>query len=105
LTRSGKGYPACRLSPTSQRLQQTIGLPLSGCLCWSFCPHCPVVFPFVFIGEAKLALRISNGIAIAMLFLCGYALGRHSGQHPWVLGSAMVVVGVALTGVAILLGG
>jgi VIT1/CCC1 family predicted Fe2+/Mn2+ transporter len=65
----------------------------------------PVVVPFVFIDEARLALRISNGIAIAMLFLCGYALGRHSGQHPWGLGLAMVVVGIALTGMAILLGG
>jgi VIT1/CCC1 family predicted Fe2+/Mn2+ transporter len=65
----------------------------------------PVVVPFIFINEARIALRISNGIAIAMLFLSGYALGVHSGQHPWALGLSMVVVGILLTGVAILLGG
>ena len=62
-------------------------------------------FAFIFIDAPRLALRISNGVAIGMLFLSGYALGRMSGQHPWMLGLSMVIVGVALTGAAILLGG
>ena len=36
----------------------------------------PVVIPFIFMHNAGLALRVSNGIAIVMLFLTGYAFGR-----------------------------
>jgi VIT1/CCC1 family predicted Fe2+/Mn2+ transporter len=31
----------------------------------------PVVVPFIFMSNALLALRISNGIAIVLLFLAG----------------------------------
>ena len=65
----------------------------------------PVVIPFTFISDAKIALRVSNCIAILLLFLAGYALGRYAGQHPWRVGLAMVVLGAAMVGVAIALGG
>ena len=65
----------------------------------------PVAVPFLFLGEARLALRVSNVIAIAMLFLCGYACGRYAGLRPWVAGLSMVAVGGALVAVAIALGG
>ena len=52
--------------------------------------------PFIFIHEARLALRVSNGIAIAMLFMSGYAFGRYSGFRPGRVGLAMVVVGMAM---------
>ena len=42
----------------------------------------PVVIPFIFMKDIKLALRISNGIAIVLLFLVGYSFGRHIGRHP-----------------------
>jgi hypothetical protein len=41
----------------------------------SFLSTFPIVIPFILIGDARLALRGSNGVAIAMLFVCGYALG------------------------------
>jgi hypothetical protein len=65
----------------------------------------PVVFPFLFISDARLALRISNGIAVVMLFLAGYGYGRYSGRHPWQTGLAMVAIGVACVGITIALGG
>lgn len=65
----------------------------------------PVVIRFTFMSDARLALHISNGIAILLLFLAGYALGRHTSQHPWRVGFAMVVLGAAMVGVAIALGG
>jgi VIT family len=65
----------------------------------------PVVIPFVLISDTKIALRISNTVAIAMMFLCGYAFGRYSGFHPWAMGLLMVVIGGSLAGVAIVLGG
>ncbi len=65
----------------------------------------PVVVPFIFIGNARLALRISNGVALIMLFLAGYSFGRFTNSNPWRAGLAMVVFGVAVVAVAILLGG
>lgn len=65
----------------------------------------PVVVPFLFASDAKLALRISNGIAILMLFLTGYAWGRYAGRRPWRTGVAMVILGSALVGVTIWMGG
>ena len=65
----------------------------------------PVVVPFLFISEARLALRVSNAIAVAMLFLSGYGYGRYAGRHPWRTGLAMVAIGVACVGITIALGG
>src|SRR5262245_61948228 len=56
----------------------------------------PVALPFVFLGEAHRALRISNAIAIALLFFCGHATGRLTGYHPWGTGIGMVALGCAL---------
>ena len=65
----------------------------------------PVVIPFFFMHEATRALRVSNAIAIVMLFLTGQALGRYSGGRPWRTGLGMVAVGVVLVVVTIALGG
>jgi VIT1/CCC1 family predicted Fe2+/Mn2+ transporter len=65
----------------------------------------PVTIPFLFVHQAVLALRISNVVANAMLFGCGYAFGRFSGFHPWRAGVAMVLVGILLVGLTIALGG
>lgn len=65
----------------------------------------PVALPFVFIPEAQLALHVSNGVAIALLFAGGLALGRYAGLRPLLTGLAMVAVGVVLVGLTIALGG
>jgi VIT family len=65
----------------------------------------PVVIPFLVIGDAGLALRISNGIAVVMLFLSGYAFGRYAGYRPWRMGLWMAIVGSALVALTIVLGG
>jgi hypothetical protein len=65
----------------------------------------PVVIPFLFIGDVRLALRVSNAVAIAMLFLCGYAFGRCAGFRPWTMGLAMVAIGSVLVAITIALGG
>ena len=64
----------------------------------------PVVLPFVFLPDATIATRASNAVAIALLFLSGYAFGRHSGR-PWRVGFSMVALGLSLVAVALALGG
>lgn len=65
----------------------------------------PVVVPFAVLGEPARALRISNVIAIIMLLIAGYAWGRFAGHRPWRMALAIVVVGVAMVGLTIALGG
>jgi hypothetical protein len=72
---------------------------------WVLVSTFPVVIPFLFINDLHLALRISNAIAIAMLFLCGYAFAKCLGRRPWAIGLLMVGAGCALVGIAIALGG
>jgi hypothetical protein len=71
----------------------------------SFLSTFPVVIPFLLLGDARLALRVSYAVAIVMLFCCGYVFGIHSGLRPWAAGLAMVAVGGALVGIAVALGG
>jgi len=65
----------------------------------------PVVIPFILLSDARLALRISNGVAIVIMFLAGYAFGRYAGHHPWWTGLSMVVLGAVLVGITKILGG
>jgi hypothetical protein len=65
----------------------------------------PVALPFAFLGEAHRALRLSNGIALVMLFLGGFYLGRHGGTHPWRAGFGTLAIGVVLVWATIALGG
>lgn len=65
----------------------------------------PVVMPFIFLHDVALAMRVSNGIAVAMLALIGFAFGRASGLSPWWTALAMVLLGLVLVGLTIALGG
>src|SRR6516225_10138783 len=65
----------------------------------------PVAIPFMLTNDARLALRVSNAIAIVMLFLCGYLFGRHAGLRPWLSGLSSVAIGSVLVIIAIALGG
>src|SRR5262245_20176662 len=65
----------------------------------------PVVIPFLLMSHARIALRVSNAIAIAMLFLTGYAFGRLTTRRPWLVGIGTVALGFILVGLTMLLGG
>lgn len=65
----------------------------------------PVVIPFIFMSDPLAALRVSNGIALGMMFLAGYALGRYAQYRPWGMGLIMMLVGTVLVAITIALGG
>jgi len=65
----------------------------------------PVVIPFIFMQNYRPALAVSNAIAIAMLFLTGYAFGRMTERNPWLVGIAMVFIGAILVAMTKALGG
>lgn len=65
----------------------------------------PVAIPFLVMQEVGPALRVSNGIAVAMLFGIGQSFGHLVGWRRWRTGAAMVALGCALVGLTIALGG
>jgi VIT1/CCC1 family predicted Fe2+/Mn2+ transporter len=50
-------------------------------------------------------MRVSNAVAIVMLFLTGVAYGRAVGRTPWAVGVTVVALGGVLVAVTIALGG
>jgi hypothetical protein len=91
--------------PARPRLHRRDWLAALGVLLLVFLSTFPVVLPFLFVRPLDLAMRVSNAVAVGMLFLAGHALGRHAGLRPWALGLAMVALGIVLVGLTIALGG
>lgn len=91
--------------PEHARLSRGDWLGAVGVFLLVFLSTFPVVIPFIFMRNAGPALRVSNAVAIVMLFLTGYAFGRMTGRYPWFLGIVMVFLGLILVGLTIALGG
>jgi hypothetical protein len=91
--------------PALPRLTSDHWLGALGIFALVFLSTLPVVLPFLVMSRPAHALRISNLVAIGLLFLTGYLFGRNTGHNAWRLGILMVLIGCLLTGVAISLGG
>jgi VIT1/CCC1 family predicted Fe2+/Mn2+ transporter len=65
----------------------------------------PVVAPYVLISNTTRAVRVSEAIAVGLLFLLGHRWGKIVGSNPWGLGAALTLIGGLLVGVTVLLGG
>ena len=91
--------------PARPKFAKRDGIGALGVFLLVFLSTLPVAIPFLLVGDARLALRISNAIAITMLFLCGYAFGVQAGIRPWLSGIVMVAIGIGLVSITIVLGG
>jgi len=65
----------------------------------------PIALPFLLFQDGQLAMRVSNGIAIAMLFVAGALYARVVGGRAWLIGATMVALGTMLVAMTIALGG
>ncbi len=65
----------------------------------------PAALPFVLMDDPVHALRVSNALLIAFMFVLGFRLARHTVGNPWYVGLALALLGTLLTLVAIALGG
>jgi VIT1/CCC1 family predicted Fe2+/Mn2+ transporter len=92
-------------SPPPARLGASDWVGALGVFLLVFLSTLPVALPFVFAHHAPLAMRLSNAVAIAMLFVSGLAYGRCVGRSPWGFGIAMVALGLVLVSLTIALGG
>ncbi len=91
--------------PDHARLRKDDWLGAIGVFLLVFLCTFPVVIPFIFMSHAGPALRVSNAIAIVLLFFTGYAFGRITGRHRWLVGVSMVILGLILVGMTMALGG
>jgi hypothetical protein len=76
-----------------------------GVLLLVFLSTFPVVLPFLLFSPVHRALRISNAIAIVMMYAAGHLLGRYAGLRSVPMGLVMVAIGALLVGVTVALGG
>lgn len=72
---------------------------------WVFVTTFPVAIPFIVMQDAHRALRVSNGVAVALLFVAGWAFGRITSRNPLLTGIAMVAIGLLLVALTMALGG
>ena len=87
------------------RLHKDDFLGALGVLILVFLSTLPMIFPFLLFRDSLRALRFSNGIAIALLFIMGYRLGKYSEGRPLVTGFGMMGIGVGLVAITMALGG
>ncbi len=65
----------------------------------------PAAIPFLFIDDARIALRASNAVLLALLFLAGFRWARYTTARPAITGLVFLVFGAALVAMTIALGG
>jgi len=65
----------------------------------------PISVPFLIIKDLQTALRISNIVAILMMFFCGFALGKYVCRNRIVTGIITSLIGIGLVTITIALGG
>jgi len=70
-----------------------------------FLASLPAAIPFFLIDDPRRALRVSNLLLLALLFVAGHAWGRHAAARPWLAGLAFLLGGTVLVAITIALGG
>jgi VIT1/CCC1 family predicted Fe2+/Mn2+ transporter len=65
----------------------------------------PAALPFFFVGDYWWAIRISNVLLLALLFIVGYLSAEYTHWRPWKAGLGIMLIGLIMVAVAIPLGG
>jgi hypothetical protein len=79
----------------------------SGAIFWiDFTAVFPAAIPFlIFRHDPRFALRVSNAFLLVLLFVTGTMWGKFNRVSPYLTGFCTMLIGLALVGVAIALGG
>jgi VIT1/CCC1 family predicted Fe2+/Mn2+ transporter len=65
----------------------------------------PVALPFLISNDPFIAMRLSNVIAVLMLFFVGFRWAKYVHANPWKIGLSLAAFGVVIVLIAIPLGG
>jgi len=52
----------------------------------------PAALPFMFLNDPRFALRVSNVLRLAMLFMVGHRFAKDTLAHPWLAGIVVLAV-------------
>jgi VIT1/CCC1 family predicted Fe2+/Mn2+ transporter len=75
------------------------------CFWLVFASCLPAVIPFLIFSDPTTALRVSNALLLAMLFIAGRIWSAYTGTNRMLGGAIAVALGLVMVFVAILLGG
>lgn len=101
----GRRLAALPEPPGAARLTRRDGLGALAVFLLVFLATLPVAVPFVLVHDVPRAMRLSNAIALALLFVTGYVYGRAIGRSPWGVACGMTALGCVLVALTIALGG
>lgn len=96
---------ASQAAPPEARITRDDLLGAFSCFLLVFLSTFPVVVPFFMIRDLGIAIRISNLVAILMLFAVGYEWAGYTDKSRFRAGIAMVFIGSIIVAVAVALGG
>jgi hypothetical protein len=65
----------------------------------------PVIVPFLFVSSLRTAVRLSNIVAIGLLFAVGYEWAGYTYRSRAKAGVGMVLIGIAIVATTVFLGG
>ena len=65
----------------------------------------PVAIPFGIIDDLSLAMRVSNGVALTLLFIGGFMLAGYAGFNRLITAILYMLIGVLLVAITMALGG
>ncbi|WXG44644.1 MAG: hypothetical protein WED04_11520 [Promethearchaeati archaeon SRVP18_Atabeyarchaeia-1] len=65
----------------------------------------PVIVPFLFAASLRTAVRLSNVVAIGLLFAVGYEWAGYTCRSRIRVGVGMVLIGIAIVATTVFLGG
>jgi VIT1/CCC1 family predicted Fe2+/Mn2+ transporter len=65
----------------------------------------PGMIPFMLLEDSYLALRVSNGVLLLLLFIAGYWWAHYTDARPWMVGAAVMILGLCMVLLAVILGG
>jgi hypothetical protein len=65
----------------------------------------PVALPFGIIDDLALAMRVSNGVALLLLFIGGFLLASFAGFRKGITAIVYTLIGVTLVAITMALGG
>ena len=64
----------------------------------------PIIVPYLVVADPNVAVRVSNAIALTLLFLLGMRWGQIVGGRPVWIGAGLTLIGLVLVMVTIVLG-
>lgn len=65
----------------------------------------PVALPFALLDDVAVAMRVSNGVALLLLFIAGWILAGYAGFRRFLTALIYTIIGVCLVAMTMALGG